>query len=113
MSGEHILNLFYPLTKIKEKTMNNFSVLIRLESGKAMISKDNAIAAISGQSLGSNEEWDGKIKVDETWNRITIGDMTVLKRIKEKYNLTTQEPEKFSVNEKINRFQYLGIKLSN
>lgn len=113
MSGEHILNLFYPLTKIKEKTMNNFSVLIRLETGKAMISKDNAIAAISGQSLGSNEEWDGKIKVDETWNRITIGDMTVLKRIKEKYNLTTQEPEKFSVNEKINRFQYLGIKLSN
>ena len=113
MSGEHILNLFYPLTKIKEKTMNNFSVLIRLESGKAMISKDNAIAAISGQSLGSNEEWDGKIKVDETWNRITIGDMTVLKRIKEKYNLTTQEPGKFSVNEKINRFQYLGIKLSN
>ena len=113
MSGEHILNLFYPLTKIKEKTMNNFSVLIRLESGKAMISKDNAIAAISGQSLGSNEEWDGKIKVDETWNRITIGNMTMLKRIKEKYNLTTQEPEKFSVNEKINRFQYLGIKLSN
>lgn len=113
MSGEHILNLFYPLTKIKEKTMNNFSVLIRLESGKAMISKDNAIAAISGQSLGSNEEWDGKIKVDETWNRITIGNMTVLKRIKGKYNLTTQEPEKFSVNEKINRFQYLGIKLSN
>ena len=33
--------------------------------------------------------------------------------VKEKYNLTTQEPEKFSVNEKINRFQYLGIKLSN
>lgn len=63
--------------------MNNFSVLIRLESGKAMISKDNAIAAISGQSLGSNEEWDGKIKVDETWNRIDISKLFMFRGLKE------------------------------
>lgn len=109
MSGEHILNLFYPLTKIKEKTMNNFSVLIRLESGKAMISKDNAIAAISGQSLGSNEEWDGKIKVDETWNRIDISKLFMFRGLKEKYDIKIEAPKNIIFSEKIQKIKYKGF----
>lgn len=111
MSGEHMLNLFYPLTKIKEKTMNNFSVLIRLESGKAMISKDNAIAAISGQSLGSNEEWDGKIKVDETWSRVDISKLFMFRGLKEKYDIKVETPKNIIFSEKIQKTKYIGLKV--
>ncbi|MDU3011063.1 MAG: hypothetical protein E7B42_08955, partial [Peptoniphilus harei] len=111
LSGDHILNLFYPLTKLQEKTMNNFSVLIRLESGKAMIGKDNAIAAISGQSLGSTEAWDGKIKVDESWKRIELSHSFLLRKLKAEYKVERQVPRPLVFNEKVGRFKYQGLML--
>ncbi|MDU6791870.1 MAG: hypothetical protein E6427_04045, partial [Anaerococcus sp.] len=111
LSGDHILNLFYPLTKLQEKTMNNFSVLIRLESGQAMISKDNAIAAISGQSLGSTEAWDGKIKIDESWKRIKLSHSFLLRKLKAEYKVERQVPRPLVFNEKVGRFKYRGLML--
>lgn len=103
-SGDHILNLFYPITKLQEKTMNDFSVLIRLESGKATIEKDNAIAAISGQSLGSTEAWDGKINVDDNWKRIPLAQTLLLRDLKDKFNLEMQTPAPIIFNEQVKRF---------
>ena len=111
LSGDHILNLFYPLTKLQEKTMNNFSVLIRLESGQAMIGKDNAIAAISGQSLGSTEAWDGKIKIDESWKRIELSHSFLLRKLKADYKVERQIPTPIIFNEKVGRFKYQGLML--
>ena len=111
LSGDHILNLFYPLTKLQEKTMNNFSVLIRLESGQAMIGKDNAIAAISGQSLGSTEAWDGKIKIDESWKRIELSHSFLLRKLKDEYKVERQIPRPLVFNEKVGRFKYQGLML--
>lgn len=111
LSGDHILNLFYPLTKLQEKTMNNFSVLIRLESGQAMIGKDNAIAAISGQSLGSTEAWDGKIKIDESWKNIELSHSFLLRKLKAEYKVERQVPRPLVFNEKIGRFKYQGLML--
>ncbi|MEJ8751537.1 hypothetical protein WKS98_02750 [Lagierella sp. ICN-221743] len=111
LSGDHILNLFYPLTKLQEKTMNNFSVLIRLESGKAMIGKDNALAAISGQSLGYTEAWDGKIKIDESWKRIELSHSFVLRKLKAEYKVERQVPRPLVFNEKVGRFKYQGLML--
>lgn len=113
LSGDHILNLFYPLTKLQEKTMNNFSVLIRLESGQAMIGKDNAIAAISGQSLGSTEAWDGKIKIDESWKKIKLEHSFLLRKLGEEYMVERQVPKPIMFNEKVARFKYEGLKLGN
>lgn len=112
-SGDHILNLFYPITKLQEKTMNNFSVLIRLESGKATIEKDNAIAAISGQSLGSTEAWDGKINVDDTWKRIPLAQMLLLRALKDKFNLEMQTPTPIIFNEKVKRFNCQSVLFKN
>ena len=109
LSGDHILNLFYPLTKLQEKTMNNFSVLIRLESGKAMIGKDNALAAISGQSLGSTASWDGKIKIDESWKRIELSHSFLLRKLKAEYKVERQVPRPLVINEKVGRFKYQGL----
>ncbi len=111
LSGDHILNLFYPLTKLQEKTMNNFSVLIRLESGQAMIGKDNAIAAISGQSLGSTEAWDGKIKIDESWKRIELSHSFLLRKLKADYKVERQVPRPLEFNEEVGRFKYQGLRL--
>lgn len=111
LSGDHILNLFYPLTKLQEKTMNNFSVLIRLESGQAMIGKDNAIAAISGQSLGSTEAWDGKIKIDESWKRIKLSHSFLLRKLKADYKVESQVPRPLEFNEEVGRFKYQGLRL--
>ena len=109
LSGDHILNLFYPITKLQEKTMNNFSVLIRLESGQAVIGKDNAIAAISGQSLGSTEAWDGKIKIDESWKRIEFSHSFLLRKLKAEYKVERQVPRPLVINEKVGRFKYQGL----
>lgn len=109
LSGDHILNLFYPLTKLQEKTMNNFSVLIRLESGQARICKDNAIAAISGQSLGSTEAWDGKLKIDESWKRIELSHSFILRKLKAEYKIERQVPRPIIFNEKVGRFKYQGL----
>ena len=111
LSGDHILNLFYPLTKLQEKTMNNFSVLIRLESGKAMIGKDSAIAAISGQSLGSTEAWDGKLKVDESWKIIELSHSFLLRKFNAEYKVESQVPRPLVFNEKVERFKYQGLVL--
>lgn len=111
LSGDHILNLFYPLTKLQEKTMNNFSVLIRLESGQAMIGKDNAIAAISGQSLGSTEAWDGKLKIDESWKKIELSHSFLLRKLKADYKVERQIPTPIIFNEKVGRFKYQGLML--
>ena len=111
LSGDHILNLFYPLTKLQEKTMNNFSVLIRLESGQAVIGKDNAIAAISGQSLGSTEAWDGKLKVDESWKIIELSHSFLLRKLKAEYKVERQVPRPLLFNEKVERFKYKGLML--
>lgn len=113
LSGDHILNLFYPLTKLQEKTMNNFSVLIRLESGQAMISKDNAIAAISGQSLGSTEAWDGKIKIEESWKKFTFSNLFLFSNLLDYYKVEKQEPTKTEFKEKVERIKFNGIKLGN
>ena len=109
LSGDHILNLFYPLTKLQEKTMNNFSVLIRLESGQAMIGKDNAIAAISGQSLGSTEAWDGKLKIDESWKIIELSHSFLLRKFNAEYQVERQVPRPLVFDEKVGRFKYQGL----
>ena len=91
--------------------MNNFSVLIRLESGQAMIGKDNAIAAISGQSLGSTEAWDGKIKIDESWKIIELSHSFLLRKLKADYKVERQVPRSLVFNEKVGRFKYQGLML--
>ena len=89
--------------------MNNFSVLIRLESGKAIIGKDNALAAISGQSLGSTASWDGKIKIDESWNKIELSHSFLLRKLKAEYKVERQVPRPLVINEKVGRFKYQGL----
>ena len=64
-SGKHLLNLYYPIIEMKANELHTFEVLIELTNGTATIEPQNAMATISGQGLGAQERWDGRITVDE------------------------------------------------
>lgn len=64
-SGKHLLNLYYPIIEMKANELHTFEVLIELTNGTAVIEPQNAMATISGQGLGAQERWDGRITVDE------------------------------------------------
>ena len=49
-----------------------------------------------GQSLGSTEAWDGKIKIDESWKRIELSHSFVLRKLKAEYKVERQVPRPVS-----------------
>lgn len=65
LSGKHLLNLYYPIIEMEANELHTFEVLIELSNGTAAIEPQNAMATISGQGLGVQERWDGRITVDE------------------------------------------------
>ena len=73
--------------------------------------QDNAIAAISGQSLGSTEAWDGKIKIDESWKKIELSHSFLLRKLKVEYQVESQIPKPLVFYEKVGRFKYQGLML--
>lgn len=112
ISGRHVLNLFYPLVNLQEKSMNKLSVLIRLETGQAFIEKNQVIASISGQSLGTTEAWDGKLAVDEWWQSISLSRNNLFHRsLKEVTTIEQSVPVKNGFNYSIGRIRYKGLPL--
>lgn len=104
-NGQHVLNLFYPLSNLQEKTMNSFSVMMRLDSGNVRIEKDYAIAAISGQSLGTTEVWDGKLEVTEWWNKVSLSQgMLYQRKLFEDYQIGLHQPQSNVFDESVNRY---------
>lgn len=65
LSGKHLLNLYYPIIEMEANELHTFEVLLELTEGTAVIEPQNAMATISGQGLGAQERWDGRITVDE------------------------------------------------
>lgn len=64
-SGKHLLNLYYPIMEMQANKLHTFEVLIELTNGTATIEPQNAMASISGQGLGAQERWDGRITVED------------------------------------------------
>ncbi len=72
LSGKHLLNLYYPIIEMEANELHTFEVLIELSNGTATIEPQNAMATISGQGLGAQERWDGRITVDEEIRMIEL-----------------------------------------
>lgn len=98
LSGKHLLNLYYPIIEMQANELHTFEVLIELTNGTATIEPQNAMATISGQGLGAQERWDGRITVDEEIKLIelaglptnTLHDKVVAALIKPKNTGITQ-----------------------
>jgi hypothetical protein len=64
-TGQHILNLFYPLLDMQEKTLHTFEVWISVAPGSATIDAQCIIASITGQGLGVQDRWNGRIDASD------------------------------------------------
>lgn len=74
-SGMHVLNLFYPLLGMAEKMLHTFEVWISVSSGAATIAAQNILAVISGQGLGAQDRWDGRITASDDMTMILLSGM--------------------------------------
>jgi hypothetical protein len=75
-SGQHILNLFYPLLDMQEKTLHSFAVWISLAPGSATINAQNIIASITGQGLGAQDRWNGRIDASDDYIPLLLSGMS-------------------------------------
>ena len=71
-SGNHLLNLYYPIIEMEANELHTFEVLVSLTNGTGRIEPQNAMATISGQGLGAQERWDGRITVDQEISKIGL-----------------------------------------
>ena len=74
-SGMHVLNLYYPLLDMAEKMLHTFEVWISVGSGSAAIAAQNILAVISGQGLGAQDRWDGRITASDDMTMILLSGM--------------------------------------
>lgn len=74
-SGKHVLNLFYPLLDMQEKMLHTFEVWISVAPGSAIIDAQCIIASITGQGLGAQDRWDGRITASDDMTMILFEGM--------------------------------------
>lgn len=72
-SGDHILNLYYPLTGLKAGTYNTFRVRLKITGGTAKVERAQAIATISGQGLAASKSWDGRLELSDELPTVRAG----------------------------------------
>ena len=75
-SGRHTIMLYYPIDHVIANYRNIFNVYMRMEGGAGSVETGNCLAAITGQSMGAGEAWDGEIKIEEKITAFSVGTVT-------------------------------------
>ena len=75
LSGKHLLTLYYPIIGLTANQLHTFEVLISMHNGTGHIEAQNIMATITGQGLGVQERWDGRITADDTLKKILLSSM--------------------------------------
>lgn len=74
--GKHIVTLFYPITKVIEKSSNTFSMYLKISEGTVKIGEAQIRATISGQGLAAGlGDWNGRININENIGFVKISDV--------------------------------------
>ena len=107
-SGKHLLNLYYPIIEMKANELHTFEVMIELTGGTAVIEPQNAMATISGQGLGAQERWDGRITVDEEIRLIELSGLPTNK-LHDKYVAAFIAPKKTGITQNIGSITMNGL----
>lgn len=71
-SGDHLLNLYYPIVDLESNQLHTFDVYLSMTNGTANIGVQNILATITGQGLGVQDRWDGRITADDTMPRFLL-----------------------------------------
>lgn len=112
LSGNHLLALYYPLMEMEANQMHTFEVLMLVKNGKVHIDGQNIIATISGQGLGVQDRWDGRIKAEDTLKSISIGGLTTFK-LKDKINVDVRSAKNSTVGDNLRAVLLSGIEMCN
>lgn len=107
-SGKHLLNLYYPIIEMKANELHTFEVLIELTNGTATIEPQNAMATISGQGLGAQERWDGRITVDEEIKMVELSGLPT-NRIHDKAVAAFITPKKTGITQPVDSIRMTGL----
>ena len=107
-SGKHLLNLYYPIIEMKANELHTFEVLIELTNGTATIEPQNAMATISGQGLGAQERWDGRITVDEEIKMVDLSGLPT-NTLHDKVVATLITPKKTGITQPIDSIRMTGL----
>lgn len=107
-SGKHLLNLYYPIIEMKANELHTFEVLIELTNGTATIEPQNAMATISGQGLGAQERWDGRITVDEEIKMIELSGLPT-NTLHDKAVAAFITPKKTGITQPIDSIRMTGL----
>lgn len=107
-SGKHLLNLYYPIIEMKANELHTFEVLIELTNGTATIEPQNAMATISGQGLGVQERWDGRITVDEEIKMVELSGLPT-NTIHDKVVAALIAPKKTGITQPIDSIKMMGL----
>lgn len=75
LSGNHLLTLYYPIIEMEANQLHTFEVLISMRNGTAHIDDQDIMATITGQGLGVQDRWDGRINADDTLEPIEFAGM--------------------------------------
>ena len=112
LSGNHLLALYYPLMEMEANQMHTFEVLMLVKNGKVHIDGQNIIATISGQGLGVQDRWDGRIKAEDTLKSISIGGLTTFK-LKDKINVDVRSAKNSTVGDYLRAVLLSGLEMCN
>ena len=107
-SGKHLLNLYYPIIEMKANELHTFEVMIELTNGTATIEPQNAMATISGQGLGAQERWDGRITVDEEIKMVELSGIPT-NTLHDKVVAAFIAPKKTGITQPIDSIRMTGI----
>jgi len=110
-SGKHLLNLYYPIIEMKANELHTFEVLIELTNGTATIEPQNAMATISGQGLGAQERWDGRITVDEEIKMVELSGLPT-NTIHDKVVAALIAPKKTGITQSVDSIRMTGLMVS-
>ena len=75
LSGTHLLSLYYPIMNLTANELHTFEALISMKNGTGHFDDQDIIATITGQGLGTQERWDGRITADDTLQLIKLSGM--------------------------------------
>lgn len=109
-SGIHLLNLYYPIIELEANELHTFEVLISLTNGSGKIEVQDILATISGQGLGVQERWDGRITADETMRRIVLSGMKT-HILTERVNTEIGLPKQTGISDRLATITMTGMPL--
>lgn len=108
LSGKHLLTLYYPIMGLTANQLHTFEVLISMKNGAGHIEAQNIMATITGQGLGVQERWDGKITAEETMKKILLSSMPT-HTLQDAVTVHFLAPKKTGLNDHVTSISLTGM----